>query len=237
MALAALIVGLLLLWKCADVLVSGAVGLAGRFHISSMVIGLTIVAMGTSAPEVAASVAAVLEGPQGGDTAIGNIFGSNIANLALVGGMVALISPLRIRRQTFVRDLPVMVAVCLLLGGALYNHQIVRWESLGLLGLFTLLTWLTAYTGKQKAEEHLQQSSVADDVHAGTTKPPPWKEIAQILIGLIGLTGGGQADHLWRPGHRTEIRARRRGHRPEYRGHRHQPAGTDYLRGRGSTGS
>lgn len=193
MTLVALILGLLLLWKCADVLVSGAVGLAGRFHISAMVIGLTIVAMGTSAPEVAASLAAVFDGPQGGDTAIGNIFGSNIANLALVGGMVALIRPLRIRRQTLVRDLPVMLAVCLLLGGALYNHHIARWEALSLLGLFTLLTWFTAYTGKQEAEEHLQQSPVADsNIHAGTTKPPPWKEIGQILLGLVGLTGGAK---------------------------------------------
>ncbi len=79
-----LAVGLVLLWKCADFLVAGAVGLAEQLGVSRLVVGLTVVAMGTSAPEVAASIAAVVRGI--GDVAIGNVYGSNIANLALVGG-------------------------------------------------------------------------------------------------------------------------------------------------------
>lgn len=84
-----LVAGLVMLWKSADILVDGAIGLAKRLGVSALVVGLTVVAMGTSAPEVAASIAAVLQ-KGGGDIAIGNVFGSNIANLALVGGLAAL---------------------------------------------------------------------------------------------------------------------------------------------------
>ncbi|MHC4604186.1 MAG: sodium:calcium antiporter, partial [Planctomycetota bacterium] len=76
--------GLVMLWKSADLLVAGAVVLAQRLGVSPLIIGLTIVAMGTSAPEVAASIVAAVG--DNGDAAIGNVFGSNIANLALVGG-------------------------------------------------------------------------------------------------------------------------------------------------------
>ena len=90
---ALLVGGLVILWKCAELLVAGAVALAQRLGVSSLVVGLTVVAMGTSAPELAASIAGVLRSAGGGDLAVGNVFGSNIANLALVGGLVALIRP------------------------------------------------------------------------------------------------------------------------------------------------
>ena len=134
-----LIAGLLLLWKCADLLVKGAVGLAKRFGISPMVIGLTIVAMGTSAPEVAASIAAVFQGPQGGNTALGNVFGSNIANLALVGGIIALMRPLQIKRQTLAREVPIMLGVALLLWPILRNGTVTTAEAFLLLASFTVL--------------------------------------------------------------------------------------------------
>ena len=90
-----LVSGVVILWKTAELLVAGAVGLAQKLGISSLVVGLTVVAMGTSAPEVAASIAGVLRKAGGGDLAIGNVYGSNIANLALVGGICALIRPIR----------------------------------------------------------------------------------------------------------------------------------------------
>ena len=101
LAIVLLVVGLVILWKCAELLVAGAVALARRLGVSSLVVGLTVVAMGTSAPELAASIAGVLrKSGEGGNIAIGNVFGSNIANLALVGGLVALIRPLMVKRQT-----------------------------------------------------------------------------------------------------------------------------------------
>ena len=116
--------GLIILWKAADVLVSGAVGLAGRLGISSLVVGLTVVAMGTSAPEVATSIAAALD--QSGDIALGNVYGSNIANLALVAGITSLIMPIAIRRKTLKREIPVMLFVAVLLWPIIFNLSLSR---------------------------------------------------------------------------------------------------------------
>ncbi|MHC5000480.1 MAG: sodium:calcium antiporter, partial [Planctomycetota bacterium] len=91
-ALILLPVGLTVLIKGADWLVDGAVAIATLLGMSPLIIGLTIVAMGTSAPEVAASVKAALQNSPG--IAVGNVYGSNIANLALVGGLCAIIRPI-----------------------------------------------------------------------------------------------------------------------------------------------
>ena len=129
--------GLLLLWKGADFLVNGAVGIAERFGVSQMVVGLTVVAMGTSAPEAAASIAAVTAGK--GDIAIGNVFGSNIANLALVGGIVALINPLHVQARTLRREIPTMLGVALLMWPVLKGQAVSHAEGAILIGLFAAL--------------------------------------------------------------------------------------------------
>lgn len=108
-------VGLTVLIKGADWLVDGAVAIAKQLGMSPLIIGLTIVAMGTSAPEIAASVEAALTNAQG--MAVGNVYGSNIANLALVGGLCAIIRPIAISRPALVRDIPLMLATALLLYG------------------------------------------------------------------------------------------------------------------------
>ena len=112
-ALIFLVAGLAVLLKGADWLVDGAVALAERFGVSPLIIGLTIVAMGTSAPEVATSIIAASRGL--GNTAIGNVYGSNIANLALVGGLCALIRPITVQLRTIKREMPAMLLVVLLL--------------------------------------------------------------------------------------------------------------------------
>ena len=118
--------GLAILWKSADLLVAGAVGLAHRLGVSPLIVGLTIVAMGTSAPEVAASIAAAIRGA--GDIAVGNVYGSNIANLALVGGLAALIRPISIQRQTLRREIPAMLIVALMLWPVLVDTKLLRVE-------------------------------------------------------------------------------------------------------------
>jgi cation:H+ antiporter len=188
-AIAALLTGLVLLWKCADVLVCGAVAIAERFGLSPFVIGLTIVAMGTSAPEVAASVAAVFsEG--GGDIAIGNVCGSNIANLALVAGVVTLIRPLRIQRATLRREVPIMIAVVLLLGGTLWNGTVGRWESLALLVVFGgFLAW-TVKLGRS----NMQASSPVEGAvrAAGGSSVALLSAVWRVVLGLIGLALGAR---------------------------------------------
>ncbi len=186
LALVLLCGGLLFLWKGADFLVSGAVGIASRLGISQLVVGLTVVAMGTSAPEAAASIAAVLSGK--GDIAIGNVYGSNIANLALVGGIVALISPLQVQARTLKREIPAMLLVSLLLWPILRDLYISRVEALALLVCFAGLVAYTVSTAKPKdsngpsAEPHLE------------TEPPHnlKKAIVLISLGLVALVVGAR---------------------------------------------
>ncbi len=174
-----LVGGLVILWKAAELLVAGAVGLAQRLGVSPLVIGLTVVAMGTSAPEVAASIAAAVRGA--GDVAIGNVYGSNIANLALVGGLCALIRPIRVQLRTLRREIPVMILAALLLWPILHNLCLSRPEGLALLGVFAALILLTVYLAKRehksiRAQEHKS---------IGVTKG-----LVFIVIGLAGLALG-----------------------------------------------
>ena len=124
--------------------------MAQHLRVSPLIIGLTIVAMGTSAPEVAASITAALRGA--GDVAIGNVYGSNIANLALVGGLAALIRPIRIKRQMLKRQIPVMLLVALLLWPVLHNLHLSRPEGTALLTVFAALILLTVYVARKEAQ-------------------------------------------------------------------------------------
>lgn len=184
-------VGVLLLWKGADLLVTGAVSVAERFGISPLIIGLTIVAMGTSAPEVATSIAAVLKPEGGGDVALGNICGSNIANLALVGGIIALIHPMLIKKQVLLREFPVMIAGTLVLWPILADGHVSRPEASILLCLFIgiLLFTIVAAMRQRAATVVLEDSeSHAND----SSKPAPSlaDSLLRICLGLTGLIFG-----------------------------------------------
>jgi len=175
-----LVGGLLILWKSADLLVSGAVKLSEKLGLSQLIIGLTIVAMGTSAPEVAASIAAVARGMA--DTAVGNVYGSNIANLALVGGIAALIRPIKIDRLTLRREIPVMILAALILWPVLHNLSLSRPESLLLLSVFIVLILLTILTTKKVTRK--EERATSDERRATS------KSLLFIVIGLSGLALG-----------------------------------------------
>ena len=176
--------GLAILWKAADLLVAGAVGLAQRLGVSPLIIGLTIVAMGTSAPEVAASIAAAIRGA--GDIAIGNVYGSNIANLALVGGLAALIRPMIIQRQTLQREIPAMLIVALMLWPVLHNLSLSRKEAIGLLVVFFALIYMTVRAAKRQAADQNRNNNT------GTQEQHGIKHIILIIIGLTGLAIGAE---------------------------------------------
>ncbi len=178
--------GLLLLWKGADLLVNGAVGIADRLGVSQLVVGLTVVAMGTSAPEAAASIAAVAADK--GDIAIGNVFGSNVANLALVGGLVALIRPLQVQAQTLRREIPTMLAVALLLWPALRNHTLSRGEGLALIGIFLALVIYTIQTARSgKLPTFIEDPPVPHVARRSLTR-----DLVFAVVGLVGLTLGAR---------------------------------------------
>lgn len=190
-ALILLLAGLAVLLKGAGWLVDGAVALAERFGVSALVIGLTIVAMGTSAPEVATSITAAARGL--GNMAIGNVYGSNIANLALVGGLCALIRPIAVQLRTIKREMPAMLFVALLLWPVLANLHLGRAEGIGLLVLFAGLLIFTVYIGLRDAKT---RPADADRIHEQIHDKKPHAEkplrtcAFLIILGLAGLALG-----------------------------------------------
>ncbi len=185
------VVGLAVLVKSADWLVDGAVGIALRMGISPFVIGVTIVAMGTSAPEVAASISAALK--DSGDIAIGNVYGSNIANLALVGGICGMIRPLVIRKSVLRVELPAMLG-CFLLLWPLFAHNgmMTRWEGFFLLVLFSGLVAFTVIGGIRNRSSEIAEivpGANETEKHLQAQKPV-LTQTRLILCGLAGLAIG-----------------------------------------------
>lgn len=186
-----LVGGLIALWKCAELLVAGAVGLAKRLGISPLVIGLTVVAMGTSSPEVAASIAAAVRGA--GDIAIGNVYGSNIANLALIGGLCALIRPIDLGKRILRREIPVMFLSALLLLPVLFNLYLSRPEGVGLLVIFAILIILTVRLARKEAADAKRDASIEKRDTRYETCPECSRRIRDtkrdVLFTVIGLAG------------------------------------------------
>ncbi len=178
-----LIVGLVLLVWSADKLVFGSAALARNFGISPLVIGMTILAMGSSAPEMMVSATAALAGKS--DTAVGNVIGSNIANIALILGITAIIKPLSISSGVLRRELPLMMVVTLLAGALLWDSYLGFMEGMVLVVLFVLfLAVMLKISRREKAagdaliEE--QEAEIPEGVANG-------KAIFWVIVGLILL--------------------------------------------------
>ena len=183
-AIVFLCIGLTLLVWSADRLVYGAAALAKNLGVTPLVIGMTILAMGSSAPEMMVSATAALDGKT--DTAVGNVLGSNIANIALILGITALIKPLSISSEIIRRELPLMMGVTLIAGALLWDSHLGFFEGVLLVVLFVafLLAMLRisrnakATGGDPLVEE--QESDIPD----GVSNP---KAIMWTLIGLVLL--------------------------------------------------
>lgn len=182
------IVGFFLLIKGADLLVDGASSVAKKLKIPSIVIGLTIVAFGTSAPEFIVNIFASLSGST--EIAIGNILGSNIANILLILGVSAIIYPIVAKRNTVLKEIPLSLLAIIVLGimandrlidGASFS-AISRIDGLVLLFFFIIFLYYTfniAKSSKEKASEAIEVFS----------NP---KSALFIILGLVGLTIGGK---------------------------------------------
>jgi cation:H+ antiporter len=181
------VLGFVVLIKGADLLVKGASSIARKLKVSDLVIGLTIVAFGTSAPELFVNVSASVQG--NAEIAIGNILGSNIANILLILGVSAIIFPLTVQNTTVYKEIPFSLLAALILG-ILANDQLIdkeensvltRSDGLALLGFFIIFLYYV-FGMAQKSE-----TKAADDTqHLSNAKA-----VAYIVIGLIGLVLGG----------------------------------------------
>lgn len=174
-----LALGFVMLVKGADWFVEGSSGIADRFGIPQLVIGLTIVAMGTSAPEAAVSITAALKGTA--DIAIGNVVGSNIMNVLIILGLAAAITPIAVAKTTVRYEIPFMLVITLLLMGFGYlGGSVNLWEGIILWVLFIsyllYMLWL-AKTGQAESEEIEVKGSL-------------WKLLAMVVIGLVLIVWG-----------------------------------------------
>jgi K+-dependent Na+/Ca+ exchanger related-protein len=178
-AVAILIVGLIVLVWSADRLVFGAAAIAKNYGVSPLIIGMTILAMGSSAPEMMVSANAALADKT--DTAVGNVLGSNIANIALIIGFTALIKPLSIGSTIIRRELPLMLGVTVLAGALLWNNHLGFFEGVGLITLFVIFILMMIKIGKDSGDSDPiladQQSDIPNDV--SNLKAAIW-----IIIGL-----------------------------------------------------
>jgi cation:H+ antiporter len=182
------VVGLLLIMKGADWLTDGASSIARKFNISTLVIGLTIVAFGTSAPELVVSSMASISGET--DIAIGNVVGSNIFNVLAIMGITALIAPVPVKGNNIKYEVPLAilasVAVFVMASDALFNgggaNIITRGEGIILLCFFLIFL---AYTFA------IARNGVDAEGQAEVKQMPMWKSILLFLVGLGCLVFGG----------------------------------------------
>ena len=138
----ALLVGFLVLFKSADQFVIGSIATARNFSVSPMIIGLTIVALGTSAPEIFIAAGASFENQP--ELAVGNAIGSNIANVGMVLGIMALVVPLKFRAEILHNDLPILVFVTLCAGASLIDYRLDIWDGVLLVGGLCLFLYRLA---------------------------------------------------------------------------------------------
>lgn len=173
-----LIGGLAVLIGGGEVLVRGAVGIASKFKLSPLVIGMTIVSFGTSAPELIVSLKAALSGSP--EIAIGNVVGSNIANIALVLGLTAIILPIPVAVATLKRDWPIMMFLSLLFFVFILNGMLDNWEGFIFVGL--LLGYIIYQLKSSKKKEEEEDTDIV--------KQHILVSILFITVGVIGLAFG-----------------------------------------------
>lgn len=183
MPIISLLGGLILLVIASDQLVEGAVGIARRLGVSMLVVGLTIVAYGTSFPEFIVSLLAANRGVS--DFAVGNIVGSNIANIGLVLGMAAAVCPFVVKSSTlFRRDLPLLFLATA--GGCLMflDGKVERWEGGVLIGIAAIFTWLSLkHPGEVEVEGGNEGEEPAKEEAIGVS-------VVRLILGGAGLFGG-----------------------------------------------
>lgn len=181
-SLAAIVVGLALLVWSADLFVEGSASTARHFGMPPLLIGMVVIGFGTSAPEMVVSVLAASQGNPG--LALGNAYGSNITNIALILGLTALISPIAVHSQVLRKELPILSAVTILAAWQIWDGQITRAEAAVLLVVFVALMAWTIRQGLL-AKGDILGGEVVLELEIRTM--PIRRSIFRLIIGLVLL--------------------------------------------------
>lgn len=174
---AALLIGFVVLFKSADFFVVGSVATARNLNISALLIGLTIVALGTSAPEIFVAAASSIQGEP--ELAVGNAIGSNIANIGMVLGITALLIPLQFRKDVVRNDLPVLIFVTLCAGAALIDHKLSWFDGVLLLSGLGIFLFRLVREHRQATE-----AEIIEEIPELEEIPPMSTRKAILILGL-----------------------------------------------------
>jgi len=187
MAIGAIILGLVLLVWSADKFVEGAAATAKHLGMPTLLIGMVIIGFGTSAPELAVSAMAASDGNPG--LALGNGYGSNITNIALIVGLTALIAPIAVHSQVIRKELPLLVVLTLIAGVQLLDGELSRLDGWVLLAVFAAVMGWSIYQGYQGKEDPLAEGLDSELV----THPMPMKNaVIWLVVGLILLVASSR---------------------------------------------
>lgn len=181
-AVIAMIVGLALLVWSADRFVAGSAAVARHFGMSALLIGMVIVGFGTSAPEMVVSALASFQGNPG--IALGNAYGSNITNIALILGLTALLSPIAVHSQVLRKELPVLIAVTALAAFQLFDGELSRLDAVILLIVFLILMTWTVMQGMQQKADPLAAEIEQEFANQTLALKPA---IIWLVVGLVML--------------------------------------------------
>ena len=180
-----LFVGIALLAYGGELLVKGSVSLALRLQISTLVVGMTVVSFATSAPELLVSLEAALSDHP--DISLGNVIGSNIANIGLVLGLTAVISPLAIPKEIYRTNYPMLLIVSVLFMALLYFFKAITfWMGI----LFVISLFVFGFLIIQKSRKNNPQAAQDDPLLQEVVSFPLWKSLSLLLAGAIALYFG-----------------------------------------------
>ncbi len=180
MAIGAIIAGLILLVWSADKFVEGSATTASHFGMPPLLIGMVVVGFGTSAPEMAVSALAASQGNSG--LALGNAYGSNITNIALILGITALLAPIAVHSQVMRKELPILILVTAFAGWQLWDGNLSRMDAIGLMLVFVVLIGWSIYQSFRQPDDALAKE-MTEEVHA----MPLRKALLWLVVGLMLL--------------------------------------------------
>ena len=183
-----IIVGIVLVLWGADRLTEGSVAVAERMNIPQIVIGLTVVAMGTSMPEFCVSLISALKGTP--DLAVGNVVGSNIFNSLFIVGITAAIAPMVILRATVMKDIPFALVASVILLMMCLDGRIGRIDAAVRFSLFMIFMFMTLKSAKINKQELEEENNLAEKALKRVPKMSPAMSVVWILAGLACLIGG-----------------------------------------------
>ncbi len=186
------VIGLLMLYYGADFLVKGSSSLARGLGLSPLLIGLTVVAFGTSAPELFISIVSSIKAKS--MIAVGNVVGSNICNIALVLGVAALLYPIKSQPSVFRRDIPIMLGISVYLLLISLNSTLGRLEGATLFGGIIVYTCFNYIIAMRESRQSAGVESITYDSTAAQTEYAAGRsrQILWIVIGIIGVIGGAE---------------------------------------------